>query len=44
MGSDRVTDPPDDGITHRLFTNLWRLEGGAWRCFARHANKVAADS
>jgi hypothetical protein len=40
MGADRVTDPPDDTITRRRFTNLWRLEGGTWRCFARHANAV----
>lgn len=38
MGSDRVTDPPDGVVSHRRFTNLWRLEGGSWRCFARHAN------
>jgi ketosteroid isomerase-like protein len=44
MGSDRVTDPPDGAITHRRFTNLWRLEDGSWRCFARHANVVARES
>ena len=44
MGSDRVTDPPDGTITHRRFTNLWRLEGGSWRCFARHANAVRRES
>jgi hypothetical protein len=43
MGSDRVTDPPDEMITHRRFTNLWRLEAGAWRCFARHANVVSRE-
>ncbi len=43
MGSDRVTDPPDGTITHRRFTNLWRLEGGVWRCFARHANEVSRE-
>jgi ketosteroid isomerase-like protein len=43
MGSDRVTDPPDGAITHRRFTNLWRLEDGSWRCFARHANAVARE-
>jgi ketosteroid isomerase-like protein len=40
MGRDRVTDPPDGTISHRRFTNLWRLDGGRWRCFARHANVV----
>jgi ketosteroid isomerase-like protein len=43
MGRDRVTDPPDDTITHRRFTNLWRLEHGEWRCFARHANVVGTE-
>ena len=43
MGSDQVTDPPDDTVTHRRFTNLWRLEQGEWRCFARHANAVSRE-
>jgi ketosteroid isomerase-like protein len=43
MGSDRVTDPPEGTITHRRFTNLWRLEGGSWRCFARHANAARRE-
>jgi ketosteroid isomerase-like protein len=43
MGSDRVTDPPDGTTSHRRFTNLWRQEGGAWRCFARHANVVRRE-
>ena len=43
MGSDRVVDPPDGTVTHRRFTNLWRLEGGAWRCFARHANAIRQE-
>jgi ketosteroid isomerase-like protein len=43
MGRDRVTDPPDGMISHRRFTNLWRREGGAWRCFARHAHVVARE-
>ena len=43
MGSDRVTDPPDGVVTHRRFTNLWRREGGNWRCFARHASVVRRE-
>ena len=43
MGSDRVTDPPDGTVAHRRFTNLWRREGGTWRCFARHANVVRQE-
>lgn len=42
MGRDRVTDGPDDVVSHRRFTNAWRREDGAWRCFARHANVVRA--
>src|SRR5262245_41610841 len=38
MGNDQVADPPDGTVSYRRFTNLWRLEDGAWRCFARHAN------
>jgi limonene-1,2-epoxide hydrolase len=38
MGRDSVTDGPEQVVSHRRFTNLWRLDGGAWRCFARHAN------
>jgi ketosteroid isomerase-like protein len=44
MGSDRVTDPPDGAATLRRFTNLWRFEDGAWRCFARHANVVSSSA
>jgi ketosteroid isomerase-like protein len=44
MGSDRVTDPPDGVVSHRRFTNLWRREGGEWRCFARHANVVRREA
>lgn len=43
MGRERVIDAPEDGIVHRRFTNLWRLEGGSWRCFARHANVVSRE-
>ena len=43
MGSERVADPPDGTITHRRFTNLWRLEGAVWRCFARHASVVSRE-
>src|SRR5262245_66656051 len=38
MGRNRVTDGPDGTITHRRFTNLWRLEGGTWRVFRRQAS------
>lgn len=38
MGRDRVTEGPEETVSHRRFTNLWRRDGAAWRCFARHAN------
>ncbi len=40
MGRDRVEDPPDGAVTHRRYTNIWRLENGGWRTFARHAHVV----
>lgn len=43
MGRDRVTDGPEKIVSHRRFTNLWRLEEGAWRCFARHANVTSQE-
>jgi ketosteroid isomerase-like protein len=43
MGRDRVTDGPDETVSHRRFTNLWRLDRGAWRCFARHANVTSRE-
>ena len=27
--------------TRRRFTNIWKKERGAWRLFARHANRIA---
>ena len=44
MGRDRVTDGPEHTVSHRRFTNLWRLDAGAWRCFARHANVDRRES
>jgi ketosteroid isomerase-like protein len=40
MGADEVTDGPEDVLSRRRFTNMWRNDGGEWRCFARHANVV----
>ena len=40
MGNDRVTNPPDDSVVRRRFTNVWQLESGSWRCIARHANAI----
>lgn len=40
MGNDTVTDPPDDKVTHRRFTNVWQLQDGQWRMIARHAQAV----
>ncbi len=44
MGRDRVTDGSEHAVSHRRFTNLWRLDDGAWRCFARHANVERRES
>ena len=41
MGHDRVTGPPDGGITRRRYTNIWQLQGGQWRTIARPAQVVA---
>jgi ketosteroid isomerase-like protein len=43
MGRDRVTDGPDETVSHRRFTNMWRRESGDWRCFARHANVTSRE-
>ena len=44
MGADRAADPPDGAVSNRRFTNLWRLEGGGWRCFARQATVVGREA
>lgn len=41
MGNDRVTDPPDDTISLRRYTNVWQLQDGVWRTIARHAQVVS---
>ena len=43
MGRDRVTDPPDDVVSHRRFTNIWQLQAGRWRMIARHAQVVSRE-
>ena len=43
MGNDWVIDPPDRMRSRRRFTNIWRLDGGAWRLFARHAHVVSRE-
>lgn len=44
MGSDRVVDPPDGVISHRRYTNIWRLDDGNWRLVARHAHVVSRET
>lgn len=41
MGRDRVEDPPQGRVSHRRFTNVWRLDGGVWRSIARHAHVIS---
>ena len=43
MGRDQVTNPPDEAIVHRRFTNIWELNGSAWRMLARHAHVVSRE-
>ncbi|HEX5436467.1 MAG TPA: nuclear transport factor 2 family protein [Gemmatimonadaceae bacterium] len=38
MGGDTVINAPGSRPISRRFTNVWRLENGAWRMFIRHAN------
>jgi ketosteroid isomerase-like protein len=44
MGHDRVTGPPDGGITRRRYTNIWQLQNGHWRTIARHAQVVSREA
>ena len=41
MGHDRVTDPPDNALSLRRFTNIWQLQNNTWRMIARHAHVVS---
>jgi ketosteroid isomerase-like protein len=41
MGSDTVQNAPGEPLLERRFTNLWRMEGGRWRMWVRHANVIA---
>jgi hypothetical protein len=41
MGNDRVVNPPEGAVLRRRYTNIWCLDGGAWRSIARHAHAVS---
>jgi hypothetical protein len=41
VGRDTVDGPPSHQLIHRRFTNIWQLQGGAWRMIARHAQVIA---
>ena len=41
MGSESIVNTPGSAAITRRFTNVWRLEHGSWRLFARHANIVS---
>lgn len=44
MGRDQVTNPPDEAIVHRRFTDIWEKDGSAWRMLARHAHVVSREA
>jgi len=41
MGHDQVTDPPDNALSLRRFTNIWQLQNITWRMIARHAHIIS---
>jgi hypothetical protein len=41
MGRDQVTDPPDNALSLRRFTNIWQLQNDTWRLIARHAHVLS---
>jgi ketosteroid isomerase-like protein len=43
MGHDTVADPPDGVISRRRYTNVWQLDGDAWRSIARHAHVTSRE-
>ena len=43
MGRDQVTNPPDEAIVHRRFTDIWQQNGSAWLMLARHAHVVSRE-
>jgi hypothetical protein len=43
MGHDTVDGPPDGVRARRRFTDVWQLQGGAWRSIARHAQIVSRE-
>ncbi len=44
MGNDTVTDPPEEMITRRRYTNIWQLREGRWQFIARHAQAVSREA
>jgi len=40
MGSDVITDRPEEKPVRRRFTNVWRARGGRWELIIRHATVV----
>lgn len=43
MGRDQVTNPPDEAIVHRRFTDIWQQDGSGWRMLARHAHVISRE-
>ena len=44
MGNEQLTNSPGEGPVRRRYTNIWRLENGAWRLVVRHANIITAPA
>lgn len=44
MGNEQLTNSTGEGPVHRRYTNIWRLENGAWRLVVRHANIITAPT
>jgi hypothetical protein len=42
MGNEQLTNVPGEALARRRYTNIWRLEHGAWRLVVRHANAITA--
>jgi hypothetical protein len=40
MGHDQVTEPPDNALSHRSYTNISQLQNNTWRLLSRPAHGI----